>query len=149
MEKFFPIPRFSAPTPWISLGLMGVHAGAGQTVGSSAASQCFPLRSPFVPLDLSLCLEAMQSLGTLSTQSGSLLATGSGKLILFVGRANRKRNNCREQLFMSEVCLGQPEPQQISPQSYSASTSPSPIPLGLLLPLILSPLLSHRSTEAQ
>lgn len=79
--KSFPIPRVSVPAPWISLGPMAVHAGAGHAVGSSGASQCFPFSSPFVPVILSPCLEAMQSLGILSIQSGSLLATGSGKLI--------------------------------------------------------------------
>lgn len=43
-----------------------------KTVGSSDASQCFPFSSPFVPVDLFPCLEAMQSLGILSMQSGSL-----------------------------------------------------------------------------
>lgn len=93
--KSFPILRVSALTPWISLGPMGVHAGAGQTVGSSGASQCFPLSSPFVPVNLFPGLKAMQSLGILSIQSGSLHATGSGKLITPVERANRKGNNCR------------------------------------------------------
>lgn len=128
---------------------MGVHAGAQQTVGISGVSQCSPLSSPFVPVDLFPGFEAM---GILCIQSGSLHATGSGKLISSVGRANRKGNNCRgKQLFMSEVelCLGQPEPQWISPQFCSASTSPSLIPLELLLPLVPSSLLSRRSTGDQ
>lgn len=44
----------------------------------------------FVPVNLSSCVEAMLSLGILSIRSGSLIATGTGKLIPSVGRESKQ-----------------------------------------------------------